>query len=73
MLFARENTHLISELDFYNLSHFGMKGHGLVLMQQLNNEEIKVSSSISSSYQLSYCRVCTKRNTEHFSVPVFTE
>lgn len=25
MLFAKENTRLISELDFYNLPHFSMK------------------------------------------------
>lgn len=25
MLFAKENKHLISKPDFYNLSHFGMK------------------------------------------------
>lgn len=27
VLFAKENKHLISKPDFYNLSHFGMKWH----------------------------------------------
>lgn len=27
VLFAKENKHLISKPDFYNLSHFSMKWH----------------------------------------------